>query len=738
LALGVALRQQGHEPMLALPAKYAEIAARLDLPMVPLPLPSALDFRNGTGGVQLPDEAAVPALSELYQSLVEICRNADVLVAGPGGPACYMAHETLSIPYVTLHRASPGMNAGLDGAVAASALNECRRLAGLLPLGDPLIMARASAQLALHAVSQFLPSAPVAGPSVKAVGFFDLESEATRDQAELEQFFAAGPPIVVMSQTPEESDAMLRLLQKSITEKRHRVVFQFPMASESMAGPASETSGLLAELGGRICFTNFIPRLLLRNAALIAHNGGAEASIAAFRAGVPAIVMPRTPEQFSWAELAKSMGCARHVIPAEHVTVARISAAIQGTLGSSQHSAAASALAGRMETEGGAATAVELIEQLAGRAKAATFSHAASLVRAEFPALVRVERGHDIPASFAQERLWFFDQLAPGNPAYNMPLSLRLKGPLDVQALRRGLTELVMRHESLRTTFETSAEGLVQKIAPAPAVDFDLLDLEILPEQQRESEALKMAQTEAAQPFDLGRGPLLRTRLLKLGPRDHVLLLTVHHIVSDGWSVSILTRELASMYDAYVKGEAPCLPELSVQYADFAVWQRALLGSPALEAQLEYWRRQLQGVETLDLPTDRPRPKDFTARGGRIALRLENGLLGQLRKLCRQEGATLFMALLAAFQLLLAKYSGQHDIAVGTAIANRTRNELEGIVGCFINSLVLRTGLAGNPSLRDRPLAPHPSGDGAQARHEYGRSFAAGGIRAPAASARLE
>ncbi|HPL30629.1 MAG TPA: amino acid adenylation domain-containing protein, partial [Anaerolineae bacterium] len=307
-----------------------------------------------------------------------------------------------------------------------------------------------------------------------------------------------------------------------------------------------------------------------------------------------------------------------------------------------------------------------------------------------------------LPLSFAQQRLWFLDQLEPGSAAYNVPEAVRLSGPLDVAALERCLNEVVRRHEVLRTVVATADGRPYQEIAPDLRVDLALSDLTGLPEAGREAEALRLAGEEAARPFDLAHGPLMRARLLRLAADEHVVLLTLHHIVCDEWSSSILVEEVAALYAASAAGQAAPLAELPIQYADYACWQRSWLQGEVLDEQLTYWKQQLAGApELLPLPADRPRPAVQTFRGAYQSFEVPSEVTQGLQALSRQEGATMFMALLAAFQTLLARYTGQDDISVGTPIAGRNRAELEGLIGFFVNTLVLRGDLAGEPSFRE-------------------------------------
>jgi len=319
-------------------------------------------------------------------------------------------------------------------------------------------------------------------------------------------------------------------------------------------------------------------------------------------------------------------------------------------------------------------------------------------------ALVAAETTPDnmflFPTSFAQQRLWFLNQLTPGSPAYNISLTPRLKGVLDFVAFERSLEEIVRRHEILHTSFALENGQPVQVVAPARPLKVAVQDLRRLSESDREKEALRRMTEEALRPFDLSRGPLLRVLLLQLGAEEHILVLTMHHIVSDGWSVQVMLRELSTLYGAFREGRPSPLPSLSIQYADFAVWQRDWLKDGAVSDQLGYWKKQLLGAATLELPTNRARPAVHSFRGGWQALELSRELTEALRQLSQREGATLFMSLVAAFQALLHRYCQQDDISLGTPIANRNRVELEGLIGFFANTLVLRTDLSGDPSFR--------------------------------------
>ncbi|RKG90846.1 non-ribosomal peptide synthetase, partial [Corallococcus sp. CA053C] len=305
------------------------------------------------------------------------------------------------------------------------------------------------------------------------------------------------------------------------------------------------------------------------------------------------------------------------------------------------------------------------------------------------------------PLSFAQQRLWLLDQLQPGSASYNIPTALRLTGRVDVESLRRAFEALVARHETLRTTLVQYQGQPAQRIHAPMAWALPLIDVSSLPEARREAEARSLANQEAQRPFDLEAGPLLRTALVRLSGEEHLLLVTMHHIVSDGWSMGVLVRELTALYAAFHAGQEPALAPLPVQYADFTIWQRNWLQGETLDAQLGYWKEKLAGAPAaLELPTDRPRPPVQSHRGSTVPVRLSLPVSEAIKTLSQREGATPFMTLLAAFQVLLSRYSAQDDISVGSPIAGRTQEETEGLIGFFINTVVLRAQVRSEDSFR--------------------------------------
>ena len=307
-----------------------------------------------------------------------------------------------------------------------------------------------------------------------------------------------------------------------------------------------------------------------------------------------------------------------------------------------------------------------------------------------------------IPISLTQLELWFFDQFYPGNSIYNLPLVYRITGALNEKALSESLREIVRRHETLRSTFQVKNGQVVYAVVNDPVFDFSVIDLQHLPETEREAQAAQQAEQEIKHPFDLARGPLLRSKLWRLDEQEYLFVAVTHHIVADGWSFSVLTQELAKVYEAFCEGKPSPLTELPIKYSDFAQWQRQWLQREVLESQLQFWKKHLgTTLPILKLPTDHPRPPARTFKSAGQSVILSQKLTDALKVLSQQEGVTLFMTLLAAFQTLLFSYTRQEEIIVSSALANRTRVETEGLIGFFVNLLPFCTNLGGNPSFRE-------------------------------------
>jgi amino acid adenylation domain-containing protein len=364
------------------------------------------------------------------------------------------------------------------------------------------------------------------------------------------------------------------------------------------------------------------------------------------------------------------------------------------------HSLLATQVISRLRTAFG--VEIPLRQLFASPTVAGLAAHIETAMRAgqelETTAIPRAAKDKDLPLSFAQWRLWFLNQLEPESPSYNLPRVIRLTGPLNIAALEQSFNEVIKRHEVLRTTFARVNGQPMQVIHPKMVLRLSILDCITIPQSQIQNFILE----EVQQGFDLAKGPLLRAKLLQVGEQEHLLLLTMHHIVSDAWSTGVLIEQMAALYTAYCEGKPSPLPELPIQYADFAVWQREWLQGEQLQALLDYWKQQLQGdLPVLELPADRPRPSVQTFAGKEHSFVLSKELTEALKTLSQQQGVTLFMTLLAAFKTLLYRYTGQEDILIGSPIANRNRGEIESLIGFFVNTLVLRTDLFGNPSFQE-------------------------------------
>ncbi|HET7460922.1 MAG TPA: amino acid adenylation domain-containing protein, partial [Longimicrobium sp.] len=320
--------------------------------------------------------------------------------------------------------------------------------------------------------------------------------------------------------------------------------------------------------------------------------------------------------------------------------------------------------------------------------------------RADLPPIEPVERGAGLPLSFAQQRLWFVDRLEGAGTAYHLPARLRMRGELDRDALVRALDRIVARHEALRTTFPEHDGVPAQRIAPAEESPFHLVEHDLRGDPQTARELRRIVAEETDAPFDLARGPLIRGRLVRLADDDHALLITMHHIVSDGWSMGVFARELGALYAAFRAGRADPLAPLPVQYADYAAWQRRWVDGDVVEEQAEYWRATLAGApELLELPADRPRPPRQDFAGAVVGVELDEELTGGLKALGARHGTTLFMTLLAGWAAVLGRLAGQEDVVIGTPTANRGQREIEGLIGFFVNTLALRVDLAGSPTV---------------------------------------
>jgi amino acid adenylation domain-containing protein len=356
---------------------------------------------------------------------------------------------------------------------------------------------------------------------------------------------------------------------------------------------------------------------------------------------------------------------------------------------------------------------------IVGLAEEVTRLHRGDRMASAMPPIVSVSRDQPLPLSYSQQRMWLMYRLAPEGTAYNMPFASRQMGPLNKPALRRTIDAICRRHEAFRTTFAMTGEGPVQTVSPFRPPHWVEVDLAQLPGEQRQREAARLVEHEANQPFDLEKGPLARFLLIAVESEDHVLVLTMHHIIGDQWSFGLIGSEFAFFYNAFCQGETPSVRPLPLQYADYAVWQRRCLTSDWLSTQSDYWQKRLAGLSRLALPTDFPRPAMQTFNGSHCMLELPASMIERLKQFSAERNATVFMTLLACFQILLGRYSSQTDVAVGSPIANRTQSAVESIIGSFVNTLVLRADLSGNPTFEKMLERVRDTALGAYAHQDF-------------------
>lgn len=690
IALAIELRRAGHETVLVLSPNYRESARRHEIDFIQAGPDTSQETQiTSTGQLRYVLEAALPFLPEVCRTLREACRNADVLVGSPYQPACQLVHETSLVPYISL---TTDVGTRETDELSATLINPYRIQVGLPPLDGAVTNDGNSRQLALYAVSRHVFQAPATWPShCKVVGFLMHDESDWQPDSGLKRFCSGvGRPVVV---NLRKGAAPIHFLTEAAQQVPCRMIVQHESKEQNL--PAN------------IYFSSSAPsEWLFPRAALVVHHGDARTTARCLKAGVPAVIISEGPNPPAWSEMIRAKGCVKNIIPLPHLNPTRLAAAIRSSLASTELQQAATELATQIRSEAGIQTARKLIEEFveAHKNRASELDQNAPAndkIQVQAPALVPAPRREEMPLSYAQQRLWFADRLEPGNTVYNMPFQWRFEGEMHRSGLQYALNEMVRRHEILRTTFPVRNGMPTQKITAELELKLGEIDLQGFSPEEQEAQVKKIAQQEMMWRFDLAQGPLWRMTWLRLDDNTHVLLGNLHHIVSDGWSQGIMLREINKFYEAYLRNQSPALLHLPLQYADYAVWQRDYFSGEILEEQLSYWRTQLTGLVPLDLPTDYPRPGIKSYCGGSARFQFSNKLTEDLKALARHEGATLFMLVLAALQVLLSKYSGQDDIPVGAPIAGRTRKELENVLGCFINMLTLRTDLSGAPTFRE-------------------------------------
>jgi acyl carrier protein len=492
----------------------------------------------------------------------------------------------------------------------------------------------------------------------------------------------------VLRQHPQVSEAVVVVREGATSDQQ---LVAYIVTEDGAEAPASELRGYLKEqlpeymMPAVFVVLNELP---LTSSGKIDRRA-LPAPVQAQQLGRDALQVARTPVE----ELL--MGVWANVLGLEHVTVQDSFFELGG------HSLLAAQIVSRVRDVFGVELPLRSVFEMPVLSELAEeLQRSMAAERAQpAPAIGCVKRDKDPPLSFAQQRLWFLDQLEPHNFLYNIPLAVKVSGSLGLPLFKRSLEEIVRRHEVLRTTFCAHDGQAVQIITTAQAIALPLIDLSTLAEAEQQRLVQLLSREEAASPFDLAHGPLLRTTVLRLAETEHIVLLTMHHIISDAWSMNLLVNEVATLCQAYSRGEETPLPELAVQYADYAVWQREWLQGEVLAEQLAYWREQLgEELPVLELPTDFPRPVVQSHRGSYVEFVLPAEVTRGLQELSRRESVTMFMTLLAGFAVLLSRYANQQEVAIGAPIAGRTQLAVESLIGFFVNTLVLRVGLEGESS----------------------------------------
>ena len=704
LALAHELRLRGHEVVLAVPPELESDVAGCGLKFVlvgselfeePVSSSAGSGARiSGEADLQPQMHAKLDSFHLAYRAFLEICRDADVLVGAPHEFVCGMIQESLCIPYVSLHSSPFDKVEGNDERGAAWFINLYRKKEGLSLLDGAAHRNGDGSKLALCAVSPHLSLASLnyAGNG-HATGFFiTKEEEEKPDDPGLVAWCSVGEPFLVIhleNGLHAVSESLIAIAIQAARQVGLKTVLQLP-------GHELDKESLPERVYVTDC-----PRYgwLFSRAALVVHGGGTQVTASALRAGRPSVIVPAAGNQHGWPELVRAAGCARNVIPVGQLNAARLAAAIRGTLASAEVRSAAAVLGEQIRNENGLEKAVTLIEQLVKHRHHPETPGNRDETRADLaprkavPRLVRAKREGDLPLSYAQQRLWFLCQLNPESTAYNMSGGLRMIGKLDQDALQRTFDLILSRHETLRTCFPAHEGRPFQQVAAAAAASIERLDLTNLHAGEGEARARAQALEEMRTPFDLGRSPLLRLKLLRLSDQEHVLLLTMHHIISDGWSVHVLMREVSSLYAAFTAGLDSPLAELPIQYGDYSIWQQSWLTGEVLGKELDYWKGQLRDLAVLDLPTDHPRPPKVTANGAIVRFGMSREMTRGLKEIARNRAASLFMGLMAGFQALLSRYALQYDITVGSPIANRKQKEVDDLIGFFANTLVIRVQL---------------------------------------------
>lgn len=756
IKIGRELKARGHNVTVITNCYFKQAVQQAGLSFLALDTPEEFEqlmaegylFNSPQGFLKIYQQYVLPKVAAEYQLIAKLyCPKETILVArATPGIAARIAAEKLEIPLVAVmsspsHLSTRSLVEEMIGSILSDEINQIRTKIGLAVVENWSAWLRntPSRTIGLWA-DWFCDATPAESSGVLQTGFiWDDEPTTSAIPADVQEFLQQEPPILITGGTTslagekffEVSAAACKLLDRpALLVTRHQKLI-----------PSS--------LPHRVKWVKYLPSLVscMPYTSAIIHHGGLVTSGQGLAAGIPQLVLSGGADQLYTGSCLNNLGVGKYLASLQWQPEV-VAQSLHQLINSALVRDRCRIFADKFINTNSVATTCDLIETqirrntlfqnvlvkegletasqaIATDTKPQKTTHNQLLALAEklspeklallelklmqkeriaktIPAVPRQPELNYFPLSFAQQRLWFLDQLEPGNPTYNISGAVQLTGMLNIAALEQSFHALVQRHEALRTTFAMVQEQPMQIIASSLPFVIPIVNLQELPQTQLQQQLHSLIAEDQIRPFDLSQGSLLRVTLLRLNSENHVMLFSMHHIISDGWSMGILIREIAQFYEAFSTEKSPALPPLPIQYADFAVWQRQLLQTKALKTQLDYWKRQLAGdLPVLNLSSDCPRAQVTSCQGASYTFALPADLSQKLQSLSHQAGVTLFMTLLAAFKTLLHRYTNQEDILVGTDVANRNHAEIEGLIGFFINLLVLRTDLSGNPTFHE-------------------------------------
>ncbi|PIG93643.1 condensation domain-containing protein [Gloeocapsopsis sp. IPPAS B-1203] len=753
IKIGKELKSRGHKVTVITNCYFEKAVQQAELNFLALDTPAEFEqliaegylFNTPQGFLKIYQQYVLPKVAAEYQLIAKLYSPKETVLVARSTPgiAARIAAEKLEIPLVAVmsspsHVSTQSLAEEMIGSILGDEINQIRTKIGLPVVDNWSTWLRNTPSQTIGLWADWFCDAITESSGVLQTGFiWDNEPTISPIPADVQDFLQQESPILITGGTTAlagenffaVSAAACKLLDcPGLLVTRHQKLVP-------------------SKLPDRVKWTKYLPSLAscMPYTSAIIHHGGLVTSGQGLAAGIPQLVLGGGADQLYTGSCLKNLGVGKYLATLQWQPEV-VAQSLRELINSDLVRDRCRVFAAKFINTNPVATTCDVIETqirrntsfqrilvkeglesqaIATNTKPQKSTHSQLLALAEklspeklallelklmqkernsktIPAIPRQPELNYFPLSFAQQRLWFLDQLEPGNPTYNISGAVQLTGMLNITALEQSFQALVQRHEALRTTFAIVQEQPMQAIAASLPFAIPIVNLQELPPSQQQQQIQSLIAEEQIRPFDLNQGSLLRVTLLRLNPENHVMMFSMHHIISDGWSMGILIREIAQFYDAFSTGKSPKLPPLPIQYADFAVWQRQLLQTEVLKTQMNYWKRQLAGdLPVLNLSSGRERSQVTSCQGATYTFALPADLSQKLQALSHQAGVTLFMTLLAAFKTLLHRYTNQVDIIVGTDVANRNRAEIEGLIGFFINLLVLRTDLSGNPTFRE-------------------------------------